>query len=246
MTNQRILRWLPWLVAAGLLDTFPVVVGWFGVVLLTGWAFILLGYRAAVSLATTRAGRLLIDGLFAALCLVAAFEGGWYLLPAVGLFALGDALGVPAASPPRWHGPAAESVAGIAAAVLGWTMLLVFLTGPLYTTQTATIGPNGAIASPPSTVSLVEVGLEPRAGLVLVLAAVLFGFVLAGAIVHARTARREARAAVGLATIALAILAVLGAFTVGLWLMPGIGLAVLAWMLGGRPGSPAGPTGANR
>ncbi len=40
--------------------------------------------------------------------------------------------------------------------------------------------------------------------------------------------------------IALAVLALLGAFTVGPWLLPGIVLAVLAWSLGGRPGSPAG------
>jgi len=244
--RDRILRWLPWLVAMSLLATFPAVVGWFGVVLMTGWALVLLGYRAAVSLATTRTGRLLIDGLFAALCLVTAFEGGWYLLPAVTLFALGDALGVPASSPLRWRGPAAESVAGIAAAVLGWTLLLVFLFGPVYATQTATIGPNGAVASPPRTVSLVEVGLEPRAGLALALAAVLFGLVFAGAVVHARTGRRSARAAVGLATIALVVLALLGAATIGPWLLPAIILAVLAWALGGRPGSTADETGAGR
>ena len=78
-----------------------------------------------------------------------------------------------------------------------------------------------------------------------VLAAVLFGVVLAGAVVHARTGRRSARAAVRLATIALVVLALLDAATIGPWLLPGIVLAVLAWALGGRPGSPADPSRAS-
>lgn len=149
----------------------------------------------------------------------------------------------------RWRGPAAESAAGIAAAVVGWTMLLILLAGPIYTTQTATIGPNGPIVSPPSTVSLIAIGLQPRTGLVFILAAVLFGIVLAGAVVHARTGRRGVRAATGLATIALVFLALIGAMSIGPWLLPGIVLAILAWVLGGRsgssarPGSSAQPTG---
>ena len=49
-------------------------------------------YRYGVAILPDRRSRLIVDCLFAFACLLAAFEGGWFLLPAVLAFSIEDVL----------------------------------------------------------------------------------------------------------------------------------------------------------
>ncbi len=235
---RRILPWLPWLLAEGTLVWLQARLWPYGGLwLLLVWTALLLLYRAAVSQASHRSLRLVGDLVFAGLCAIAVFEGGWYLLPAVALFAVGDAVGVATSVPSLPGGREGHELgAALGSTVVGWLALAFFLSGPLYGSASSTIGPNGAtVNSGPTTESLLQVGLTGQAAVVLAACVVLFGLVTVLVLVHIRTGRDGAwRLLVGV-TIALLALVVLGAWTVGLWLVPGAALALLAVRLG-RPG----------
>ena len=95
-------------------------------------------YRTAFAATDRRALRLAGDLVFAGICFLAAFEGGWYVLPAVVAFAACDAAGLRL----QWPRLPAdrdghELGAALAAAVVGWLGLAIAVSPPLYSTATS-------------------------------------------------------------------------------------------------------------
>ena len=61
-----------------------------GPILVFGWSVALIVFRCCAGLMRTRAGRVAIDAAMGGLCVLAAFEGGWFLLPCVVAYTLID------------------------------------------------------------------------------------------------------------------------------------------------------------
>lgn len=238
---KRMLPWLPWLVAEGTLGFLQAQL-WpdGGLWLLLLWTAVLFAYRAAIAQISHRSLRLVGDLVFGGLCALAVFEGGWYLLPTVVAFAACDAGGVSITLPTLADDRERHGLgAAVAATLLGWVALAVFVSGPLYTSATATVDANGVVVnSPPIQASLLQVGLAPQTATLLVAIALLFGLVTVSTAVYVRTRRREAWRALVALTALLVVLAILGSMTVGLWLIPGVALALVAVRLS-RPVQPS-------
>jgi hypothetical protein len=238
---KRMLPWLPWLVAEGTLGFLQAQL-WpdGGLWLLLLWTAVLFAYRAAIAQISHRSLRLVGDLVFGGLCALAVFEGGWYLLPTVVAFAACDAGGVSITLPSLADDRERHGLgAAVAATLLGWVALAVFVSGPLYTSATATVDANGVVVnSPPIQASLLQVGLAPQTATLLVAIALLFGLVTVSTAVYVRTRRREAWRALVALTALLVVLAILGSMTVGLWLIPGVALALVAVRLS-RPVQPS-------
>jgi O-antigen ligase len=83
-----------------------------------------------------------------------------------------------------------------------------------------------------------QVGPAPQTATLLVAIALLFGLVTVSTAVYVRTRRRDAWLALVVVTVLLVVLVILGSMTVGLWLVPGVGLALVAVRLG-RPVQPS-------
>ncbi len=222
------LRWLPWLLAAVALTTFPVVLGGSGVLLALIWFVVLLAYRWLVGGQQPR-GRLVANIVFGALCFLAGFEGGWYVLPAVLAFAYGDWRGVDSVTrvPARlWQGPLALT---LAAAFAGWLAIVVVLFAPLYAMASSTVAPGLAPAPGiTGTVNLVDLGLRPQAGLLLGSLAVLFALAVAAAVLFERSHSRAARRLLVAIAVLLASVVLIGAWTIGPWLLPSLALLLAA------------------
>ncbi len=227
--------WLPWILVALAMGVFLLVPDASGPALVLIWGSIVLAARFIVSLLPDRAARLSVDAFAVLGCFLAAFEGGWYLLPAAIAFMVRDWRAGPAVRPLRGSGPARrESLLGIAAAAVGLAGLAVALFGPFYASQQATLASGDVVDSPPTTSSLISIGLTPRAAAVLVLATALLGVVAAASVTHERTGRRWARTVLGAAVLGLAAIALAGALTIGALLLPAVVCGLAAWALGGR------------
>jgi hypothetical protein len=211
-----------------------------GLWLLLLWTAVLLAYRAAVAQISHRSFRLVGDLVFGGLCVLAVFEGGWYLLPAVAAFAACDAAGVSITLPSLPDDREGHELgAAVASTLLGWVALVIFVSGPLYTSATATVDANGVVVnSPPMQASLLQVGLAPQTATLLATIALLFGLVTVSTAVYVRTRRRDAWLALVAVTVLLVALVILGSMTVGPWLVPGVALALVAVRLG-RPVQPS-------
>jgi hypothetical protein len=238
---KRMLPWLPWLLAEGTLCFLQAQL-WpdGGLWLLLLWTAVLFVYRAAIAHISHRSLRLVGDVVFGGLCALAVFEGGWYLLPAIVAFAACDAGGVSVTLPSlRDDRERHELGAAVASTLLGWVALAIFVSGPLYTSATATVDANGVVAnSPPIEASLLQVGPAAQTATLLVAIALLFGLVTVSTAVFVRTRRRDAWLALVAVTMLLVVLVILGSMTVGLWLVPGVALALVAVRLG-RPVQPS-------
>lgn len=238
---KRMLPWLPWLVAEGTLGFLQAQLWPYGGLwLLLLWTAVLLAYRAAIAQVSRRSLRLVGDLVFGGLCALAVFEGGWYLLPAVMAFAAGDAAGVSITLPSVPDDRERHVLgAAVASTLLGWVALAIFVSGPLYNSATASVDTNGVVVNnPPMQASLVQVGLGPQTATLLALIALLFGLVTLSTAAYVRTRRRDAWLALVGVTASLVVLVILGSMTVGLWLVPGVTLALVAVRLG-RPVEPA-------
>jgi len=225
-----VIRWLPWALTAGALALF-LAISPSGFLLAGGWALVILVARVLAGVAGSREGRLTVDAIFTVVCILAAFEGGWYLIPAAVAFIVADRRPSTAAQVPI-VGPGLELVAGIMAAVVGWLALAIVAWGPLYETRSSTVTPGGALESTTAVLNLAAVGISNRTIVVLVGTAILLAVIAVGAILHVRFRVRWAHWAVGLAAIGLAAVSVLGAFSIGPFLVPALGLALLAWWAG--------------
>jgi hypothetical protein len=90
--TRSVAQWslVPWVLALGAFAVFIVAVGPFGLALATWWGVFLVVTRVEVALQRDRVSRIAIDAVFAAVAFLGGFEGGWYLLPAIGVFAVMD------------------------------------------------------------------------------------------------------------------------------------------------------------
>jgi heme/copper-type cytochrome/quinol oxidase subunit 4 len=237
---KRIVPWLPWVLAEGTLG-FLEAQFWpaGGLWLLLIWTAVLLLYRAALVMASGRSARVVGDLAFAGLCVLAVFEGGWYLLPAVVAFAACDAAGltIELPSPPNDRG-GYELGAALACALLGWLGLAISVSGPIYASASSTVSANSVVVNSPPEVSLLQAGLTTQTALLLIATAALFGLVTLAALLHVRTGRPDAWRGLVAVTVALVALVVLSTMTVGLWLVPGGALALVAVQVG-RPVRPS-------
>jgi hypothetical protein len=227
-TPARLVPWLLAEIALIFLEAMLWPAG--GVWLLMLWNIALAAYRAVVAAAPTRRRKLGADGVFAILCLAAAWEGGWYLLPAVVAFGVVDAVTRPA-PPLEPREIPGEQAAAAAAAVLGWLAIGFFVSGPLYSSATATLLSDGSIVSTQGPASAAEVGLSTQSVAVLGVTALLFGLTWLLASLDGR--RRSAATYAGLAvtTLALCAVALLGSMSVGPLLAPGVAFAMVALWL---------------
>jgi hypothetical protein len=133
MTRERLIPWLPWLLAAAAILVFAVSPG--GWILAAAWALVILVVRVVASLAPSREARTIIGVLFVAVCLLAAFEGGWYVIPAGLAFLWADRRPTVGPVAPPLGGPQLEIIAGVMSAVVGWLALAVIVWAPLYTSR---------------------------------------------------------------------------------------------------------------
>jgi len=86
-------RWLPWLLAVAALALFAVIPDSAGLLLAVVWSGAILAWRGVAGALPDPRSRVWLD-LFVMLGLcMAAFEGGWYLLPAGVAFLLNDRTG---------------------------------------------------------------------------------------------------------------------------------------------------------
>jgi hypothetical protein len=92
--RAAVVRWAPWVLLAAALVLFVLIPDAAGVALALIWGAIMVGLRIAIRLLPDRTARLWADGLVVLGCFLAAFEGGWYLIPAAVAFAVQD-----------WRGP---------------------------------------------------------------------------------------------------------------------------------------------
>jgi hypothetical protein len=227
-----VVRWLPWALVAVALGVFLLIPGANGPVLVLVWGAIVVAIRYGVAILPDRRSRLWADGVFVIGCFLAAFEGGWYLVPAALAFLVKDRAGsdrerrVPGSKPlPPW-------LPGLAAAAAGYVALAITVWGPLYSSRAASIVSGAVVEGPVTPTSLAALGPTPRATVVLLLAALFLAVIAVGSVVYARTGHRWARRVLALATLGLALIAIAGAFTIGLLLVPAVVLAVFAWAPG--------------
>jgi hypothetical protein len=129
----RIVAWLPWLLAEASLgwveaQFWPDGALW----LIVLWTAVLLVFRGMVSRTGERRERLLIDLVFGGLCVLAVFEGGWYVLPAVAAFALCDAAGLMIRLPSVPHDARGyELCLAVASTLIGLAGLAIAISGPI-------------------------------------------------------------------------------------------------------------------
>jgi len=80
--RPQVIRWLPTSLAVIALGLFLIAPAVNGPLLVLGWGIVLSLYRYIATAAPDRASRALVDAGFLVICTLAAFEGGWFLLPA--------------------------------------------------------------------------------------------------------------------------------------------------------------------
>ena len=157
----------------------------------------------------------------------------------VGLL-IGGVIAVQTPAVPRaGSGVHSETQLAIATGLIGIATFAVLRLAPLYGTATSTISSTGEVATSTGTATLPEVGF-PIAIQVLILG--IPGLVVFGAVVDARFPRRG-RPIVGLAIALCAGLAILGAWSIGLFLLPTLVLSILVFRAS-RPRPVIGPRGS--
>lgn len=224
-------RWLPWALVAGAIGLF-LAVSPAGPILATVWLVVVVVERGIVLSLDPRNARVLTGFLFAALCFLAAFEGGWYMIPAAAAFLISDWRERTHPSVRPLGGARLEIAAGVGSAIVGWSALALIVWGPLYSARTSTVGPDGVIDSAAYSLSLAAVGITDRAAVFLLITAVLLAVVAASALIHARLGFEWAHWAIAVASLALAGVVIIGLLSIGAWLLPALVLAILAWWAG--------------
>ncbi len=129
--------------------------------------------------------------------------------------------------------PASLALLTAATAVLLISLIAV---APLYGTAGSGVSGDGQVTTTAGTASLLDVGLP--LGFYAVLA-VLVTLVVVGAVINT-TRRATGRAIVGLGAAGLVVSAVLAAASIGLFLLPIVGLAIATFVATGRGRGRAG------
>jgi hypothetical protein len=134
-----------------------------------------------------------------------------------------------------------ESVAALVASVMGVAAVLFVLWGPLYSLESSGLSSDGTVTSTTGTASLLQVGLDPVTAVVLAVALLASLGIGLGGVVHARTGATLGRGLVAASTVALLVVAILGALSIGIFLLPSLALGFVALAAGTIPTSPAAP-----
>jgi len=244
MTVRSAVGLAPWTTAALAGVLFLVLLGPIGGVFAVGWGLALMAARAVAR--GPRVQRLAVDAALAFVAILGGYLGGWYLLPAIGLFALADAAGIEVPVLPsraRDVGPIAAAGAFLA----GLAAVTSLLAGPSYASRTSSVDPGGAVAEGPTIArTFLEVN-GPRGAAVLALVAILAAAVLVAALVHRAGRPGIGRPLLAFGALGISGLALLAAPTIGLLLVPAALLALLALaaMIGGAPAAGQGRVGPN-
>jgi hypothetical protein len=228
---HAVARWVPFVLLALACGVFLIAPDVNGPLLIAAWLVVFGIERAVAASIATRDARVALDAILLIGCVLAAFEGGWYLVPSAIAFLWIDRrptspTGTPINRVDR------ETVAGLGAGAAGLAGLVAVLLAPLWTSATSTIGTGGVLDAVAQPSNLLAVGLLPRTAIFFVAAALLSGVIAGSALAHARRGGRTPSRILGLSVIGLGAVAVLGAFTVGLFLLPAVGLGAWAWLSG--------------
>lgn len=227
-------RSVPWIILLGALGWFAILSIPHGpsllLVLLPAWILVVTVERRVVRRLGSRRLRLAADVVLAGLCLLLLTFGGLWVLPAVVAFGIVDlADSAPPDARPTLDQPRRELLLGIGTAIAILATLALILYAPLYSTAGAAISTTGVVTETQSTASLAEVGFPLALELLLV---GLAGAALFGVILDARRAA-DGRPLIGFVAAALAILAILGGFSIGLFLVPAGVMAALTFAAAG-------------
>jgi hypothetical protein len=230
---HAVARLVPFVLFALACAAFLIAPGIDGPALVVVWLLIFGIERAVVAMATTRDARLAMDAILLVGCLLAAFEGGWYLVPSAVAFLWIDRRSV-SPSGPTMNRVDHETIAGIAAGLGGLAGVAAILVAPMWMTASSAIGAGGVLDGAAQPGNLLGVGLLPRTTIFLGAATILSIIVAGSAVVHGRRGGRTPSRVLGLSVVGLAAIAVLGAFTVGVFLLPAVALGTWAWFSGRR------------
>ena len=128
-----------------------------------------------------------------------------------------------------------ELISGFGAGAVGLLGLIYALFGPTYRYLSVTTKSDGTTSVTSGTASLVErQPLEPVTIVVLAALALLVVGVAVGAYLHSQRGLKSGRALLGLSTALLAFGTVLSCFSIGLFLVPGLLLALIAAAMADR------------
>ncbi len=131
-----------------------------------------------------------------------------------------------------------EPVAALLAAVLGVIAVVFVLFGPLYSIAGSSASSDGTVTHSFGTESLIGAGLDPVTAVVLAVALAGSVGIGLGGVLHARTGERFGRVIGAVSVLALLIVAILGALSIGIFLLPSVALGFVALAAGASP-SPA-------
>lgn len=131
-----------------------------------------------------------------------------------------------------------ESVTALVASALGVAAVLFVLWGPLYSLESSGFSSDGTVTSTTGTASLLQVGLDPVTAVVLAVALLASLGIGLGGVVHARTGAGLGRGLVAASVVALLVVAILGALSIGIFLLPSLALGFVALAAGARPHPP--------
>jgi hypothetical protein len=231
MKRTTVAQGLGWILAAAAVVLFAAIPEAGGPTLALIWGVVVGLFRFSVAVLPDRRSRLAADGIFIVGCFLAAFEGGWYLIPGAFSFAVADHALERGGGSVRGSRQR-ELLFGVGATAIGLGALALALWGPLYSSRSASTIGGITLEEPTTQTNLVSVGLPPQAIAGLVSTAILLLVIAMTSIVDARTSNRAAHRLLGFAIIGIVAVAVAGAFTIGMFLLPAIALASLAWAFG--------------
>jgi hypothetical protein len=237
---------IPWIVAL-----IPLLVLWqtiVGLLATVAWIAVIASFRLA-GRGRDRATRLSHDALLLLCCVGAFLLGGLYFAPAAAAFWLLDRGGsnatpatgdmtVPRSRPPM------SLYLGLAACGVGIAGIAAFLLLPTYTSASSSTTSDITTVS---TRSVLQLGLEPQAIVVLTLIGVLFAAVAVISAVGERT-RRSNPVLLGSVVLGLLVAMIAGGFSVGIFIAPGVLLAFVTFTVAlverGNVTPPASPHGS--
>src|SRR5574337_992084 len=128
-----------------------------------------------------------------------------------------------------------ELVTALVGAVVGLGAGVFVLFGPVYATVGGGTSSDGVTVETSRTASLVSVGLQPLTAVVLGVAMLASMGIGMGGLLHARRGAQVGRAMLAISTVVLLAIAVLGALSIGPFLLPSVLLGFVALAAGSPP-----------
>lgn len=134
-----------------------------------------------------------------------------------------------------------EVATALGAMALGVAAVLFVLFGPLYTLESSAVTSDGLVTNTFGSESLLQAGLDPITAVVLGVALLASLGIGLGAILHAHTGAAVGRGLVAISTVTLVVVAILGALSIGIFLLPSVALGFVALAAGASAASAAVP-----